>query len=293
MTVAASIFTGLFVYLLVGRVFGLVSFNAWPGHWRTSPRLPRGARRPGGHLGSASFFIAIAGAAFVGWSLAALATGSPWIGLPAGFLSGGIPLRRRARSRARDLADLQESWPDGLQHLVSSVRSGSTVEAAVLELARTGPDPLRSVFGRFTVLAPAVGVQPALEAVRDAVADPTTDRVVEVLLVAHEVGGRVVPAILDDLATAVAEDLRTVEEIRTAGLEQRLNARIVFAVPWSLLVLLTARPGFYRTFYQSRPGITIVLAAAVLSGIALVVVGRLGIEPLEQRVLAVPEGETA
>ena len=83
------------------------------------------------------------------------------------------------------------------------------------------------------------------------------------------------------------------EEIRTAGLEQRLNARIMFAVPWSLLVLLTARPGFYRTFYQSRPGITIVLAAAVLSGIALIVVGRLGIEPLEQRVLAVPEGETA
>jgi len=202
-----------------------------------------------------------------------------------------IPVRRRKRLGLQRLGELQEAWPDGLRHLVASVRSGLTVEAAVMELAHTGPDPLQAVLARFEILAPALGVVPALEAIRDEIADPTTDRVIEVLVVAHEIGGRVVPGVLEDLATAVTEDLRTVEEIRTAGLEQRLNARIVFAVPWALLVLLTSRAGAYRSFYQSRPGTMIVLAAALLSTIALLLVGRLGREPLEHRVLASGNGE--
>ena len=81
--------------------------------------------------------------------------------------------------------------------------SGLPVGAAVMELAHTGPDPLRAVLARFAILAPALGVVPALEAIRDEIADPTTDRVIEVLIVAHEIGGRVVPGVLEDLAAAV------------------------------------------------------------------------------------------
>jgi tight adherence protein B len=169
---------------------------------------------------------------------------------------------------------------------VSSVRAGSTVSLAIEELARTGPEPLREAFARFPGLAVVMGPAPALESIRHRLADATADRVIEVLIVALEVGGGVVANVLEDLAVAVGEDLRTVEEIRTAGLEQRLNARIVFAVPWAVLVLLTARPGAYREFYASPPGTVVTIAAALLSGAALLVVSRLGREPLERRVLA-------
>jgi tight adherence protein B len=128
------------------------------------------------------------------------------------------------------------------------------------------------------------GVRAALEIVRDELADPTTDRVVEVLILANERGGALVPDILQDLAEATTQDIRTLEEIRTNSLEQRLNARIVFAVPWLVLVVLTARPSSYRDFYQTPAGLIVVAVAAILSGVGSWWVARLGREPDEQRV---------
>lgn len=281
---------GLLAYLVTGRLLGLFLFGTWPGRWRTQTR----ERRVFGESSArARQWVGVGGSGIVAWAVATAWTGSPWLGVPIGAAGAAIPLRRSARTRERRLADLHEAWPDGLRHLVASVRSGSTVETALIDLSATGPEPLRAVFTRFAALAEVLGVVPALEAVRDRIQDPTTDRVVEVLIVAHEVGGRVVPGVLEDLAAAVTADLRTVEEIRTSGFEQRLNARIVFAVPWAVLLLLTSRDGLYRTFYLSRPGTVIVLVAAVLCAVALVVVGRLGKEPLEQRVLTGDTGDAS
>lgn len=289
MSAAAALAVSVVAYLVAGRLLGLLRFEHWPGRWHRSrhrrgfPQRARIMRAPPATM------LGTVGLGTAAWVSATAVTGSPWIGLPAGVLAASIALRRRARHRARALEELQEAWPDGLRQLVAAVRSGATVEAGVVEMARTGPEPLREAFGRFAALAAAMGVAAALETVRDAARDATTDRVIEVLIVAHETGGRVVPEVLDDLAAAVTEDLRTVEEVRTAGLEQRLNARIVFAVPWGLLLLLTSRQGMYRDFYASPPGTTIILTAALLSGIALFLVGRLGREPLEQRVLVDPD----
>jgi Flp pilus assembly protein TadB len=72
----------------------------------------------------------------------------------------------------------------------------------------------------------------------------------------------------------------------TDALEQKINARAVFALPWLVLLLLTARPGHFRDFYQSTGGLLVVGAAAVLSAVGVVLVTRLGRDPVEERVLA-------
>lgn len=122
--------------------------------------------------------------------------------------------------------------------------------------------------------------------IKEELADPTSDRVIEVLMVAYERGGPSVTAILTDLADAVTEDLRTVEEIQTAELEQKINARAVFALPWLVLFLITLRAGEFRDFYQSPQGIATVGVGAVLSAAGIWLVTRLGQEPGETRVFA-------
>ena len=282
MTVTAAFAAGFAAYLGAGFLLGVLALGAWRNRWS--------ARRTGAPAAvrDASFAHGTAGAlamCLCAWLPVWFLTDSPWVGALAGGGAAFWRLRRPARRRSKALEDLHEAWPDGVRHLVASVRSGSTVEAAVLDLARTGPDPLKLALRRFPRLAPALGAVSALEAVREDIADPTTDRVTEVLIVAHEIGGSVVPAILEDLAEAVRADLRTIEEVRTSALEQRLNARLVFVVPWLVLALLLSRAGPYRAFYQSRPGATVLAVASVLSLTALIVVGRLGRDPLEPRVL--------
>ncbi len=180
---------------------------------------------------------------------------------------------------------MHEAWPDGLRHLVSSLRTGLSLPAALDELARTGPGPLRLAFSRFPSLSRTLGVDTTLELIREELADPTSDRVIEILLVAHERGGSIVPEVLADLADATIRDLRTVEEIRTNALEQRINGRIVFVVPWMVLLMLTSRPGPFREFYASAAGFIVIVVGALVSLFGAWLVARLSQDTLEPRVL--------
>ncbi|MFQ5554143.1 MAG: type II secretion system F family protein [Acidimicrobiia bacterium] len=197
-----------------------------------------------------------------------------------------MSVRRRHDKQRREAAALREAWPDALRHMTAVVRSGSSVEAGIVEVAQSAPQPLRAVLRRVESRSRVVGLRAALEALRDESADATTDRVVEVLVLAQERGGSFVPVILEDLADAIAADLRTAEEIRTASMEQRLNARIVFVVPWAMLGLLTLRPGPYRSFYASRPGFVVIAMGGMLSIGGAALAARLARRPPEPRVLA-------
>lgn len=284
MTLLIALLAAVFVYFLVGYIVG------------AAPQLQ--LRRDEAELSGAQVWLIQAGldispTMFRFWSLmvgvvtfvVGLAiTGTVWVAAPPAVAAMFLPKWFYGRRRIKRLGEVQEAWPDGLRHLVASIRSGMSLPMALDELAATGPDGLRQAFARYPTLAKVLGVRPALEVVRDELADPTTDRIVEVLLLAHERGGPMVPDILRDLAEATTQDLRTAEEIRTNALEQRLNARIVFVIPWFVLVLLTARQGLYREFYQSPAGFIVVALAAILSVVGSLLVARLGREEVEERV---------
>ena len=102
---------------------------------------------------------------------------------------------------------------------------------------------------------------PALDMVRADLADPVTDRIVEVLILAHERGGPVVGEILSDLAEAATRDSWANEQIRTEILEHKINSRVVFVLPWLVLVAMTARSGAFREFYSTPAGVLVVLWA--------------------------------
>jgi tight adherence protein B len=197
---------------------------------------------------------------------------------------GALPRAYMARSRSRRIAAVQEAWPDGTRDILASIRSGSSLPAAIENLATLGPPPLREVFQGFAVYARSLGVVPALEMIREDLADSTSDRVIEVLILAYERGGAVVTEILSDLAEASTKDSWTVEQIRTETLEHKINARVVFVLPWLVLVAMTARSGAFREFYSSPAGFLVVLVGGVMSLVGILVATRLGAVPTEPRV---------
>ena len=158
-----------------------------------------------------------------------------------------LPRLYYGRRRADRLRSVQAAWPDGLRELLSCIASGQSLTQALEALALTGPPALRVAFARFPLLSRLLGTSAALEVVKEELADPTSDRVVEVLVLAHERGGRVVQGILEDLVVATSRDLKVREEVETEGLESRINARAVLVLPWLVLVALDdARRGIPR-----------------------------------------------
>ncbi len=179
---------------------------------------------------------------------------------------------------------VQAAWPDGLRDVIASIAAGRSLSHALNSLATSGPEPLQDAFARFPLLARMLGTVPALEVVKEELADPTSDRVIEVLVLAHERGGQVVRDILEDLVAVTTRDLKLVDEIETEGLEMKINARAVLVLPWLVLVALTVREGPFRDFYRSAGGLIVVVIAGILSFVGGFLIGRLGRTRGEQRV---------
>jgi tight adherence protein B len=262
-------------------------------HLRMMPRRPSFAARvgtwlqqAGSRVSTARFVASSVGVAVIAVIAVAAMTGSYAVAAVPGVAVGALPTAVMSRRRTERLRRVQRAWPDGIRDLLASISSGRSVTHAVGALAAHGPEPLREAFARFPERARAYGTLGALELVKHELADPTSDRVLEVLILAHERGGTIVRAILEDLVDATTRDLKLVEQIETEGLETRINARAVVVLPWLVLVALTARPGPFRDFYRTHSGVLVLAAGALLSAIGLGVLGRLGREPLEPRVFA-------
>lgn len=241
---------------------------------------------PGLDVSPVQFWATVgAVAAFTYLVLHAL-TGLVVVSLVPTMVVATLPKAYFTRKRTQRLARVQESWPDGLRDLLTSVRSGASLPNAIENLATFGPEALREAFQGFDVYSRSLGVVAALELVKEDIADPTADRVIEVLILAHERGGPVVPEILEDLAEATTRDLWAMEQVRTEALEQKINSRVVFVLPWIVLVAMTARSAAFRDFYSSAPGLLVVVIGGLMSLVGVFIASRLGAQPTEPRVFA-------
>jgi len=212
-------------------------------------------------------------------------SGSVWIALAFALLVGYLPvlaLRARQRRRSREL---QEVWPDAIDHLVSGVRAGLSLPEAVASLADRGPEVLRVPFARFAGSYHATGrFGAALDALKDELADPTADRVVEALRLAREVGGTELGRTLRTLSCFLRDEYQVRKELEARQTWVVVAARLSFATPWLVLLLLSTKREAVAAY--RGPGGAVVLAlgtAMALLGYRLMLwIGRL---PRDERVL--------
>jgi tight adherence protein B len=297
MILLVALTCGAFAYLASGLAIGVSPL-------RRLGAAQGSARRPGGRW---QLWLDQAGARlsprqFVGGSIAVgllaflvltAITRTPGAALMPAIALGCLPGAFFARQRATRLRAVQLAWPDALRQLSSSIAAGLSLDRALGELAEVGPAPIRLAFARFPTLSRALGPVAALEVMKEELAHPTSDRVIEVLILAQRRGGQVLLAILEELIEATTDDLNTQEEIKTNALEGKINARIVFALPWFVLLLLVARPGPFQDFYRSPAGLVIVVVAAIWSLVGLWLVQRFARLRGEPRVFGSPPAPAA
>jgi tight adherence protein B len=156
---------------------------------------------------------------------------------------------------------------------------------AVAALGERGPDALRGPFQRFAADHRVTGAfSPCLDRLKEDLADPVGDRVVEALRLARDVGGTELGRLLRTLSSVLREDARTRAEL-VARQSWAVNAaRLAVAAPWATLAMMSLRPGALAV-YDSAGGVVVLGIAAVLSAIAYVVMRRVGQLPVDERVL--------
>jgi tight adherence protein B len=285
MSVAAALAVGVACALLAGALMGTLPSLRVHKRVESRTRTATWLQQAGVPLTPVRFALGSAGAGVLALLVFTALTGSFLVAIVPSVALALLPRTYFARRRRARLREVQSAWPDGLRDLAASIAAGHSLTQAVTELARHGPNALREAFARFPDLARVLGTAAALEIVKEDLADPTSDRVIEVLVLAHERGGGIVRNVIDDLVQATTRDLKLLDALETEGLEMRINARAVVILPWLVLVALTARPGPFRDFYRTSGGAVTLVVAALLTIVGVLVLGRLGREPVETRVL--------
>ena len=280
MRLLASGASGVFAALVLAALAGIPLRRLAKSRRPTSDWLAQA----GVPISRARFVAASAAGGLLAAMVTFAVTGVAAVSLAPGVLVGLLPRFYFGRKRHQRMSEVQQALPDGLRDLVASISSGMSLVRAIESLTESGPAPLRVAFADFPTSWRVHGVTTALEIIMEELAHPASDRVIEVLILAHERGGSSVPQILRDLADAASRDVWLMEEIHTQSLEQKINARAVFALPWLVLVAITARQGAFREFYASSSGLFVVGLGAAMSAIGMAFIARLSRQPDEPRV---------
>ena len=280
--------------MTVGALLGAGVFCVWWACWVRPPR----ARRPRAHrlrdalhaagwgsVPAPALPAACVVAGFAAFVLAAALTGVLVLGGGAALVAAAGPvamLRHRIRTRRADLA---REWPDVADTLASTVRAGASLPDAVCALAVRGPAALRPAFGRFAAGYRASGAfEVELAHLQAGLADPAFDRLAATLRMTRQVGGSDLGSTLRTLSGYLRADARTRGELLARQSWTVSAARLAVAAPWLVLALLATRPGGLAA-YDSPTGAGVLVAGAVVSGLAYRVMVRLGRLPEPRRVL--------
>jgi tight adherence protein B len=284
---------------MTGALLGLVLGVGLLLIWRSGSRAPRPRTGPG-RIGRRQQVLAAAGltginaaqllALQVGLAVLVLVvvlltTGTVTISLAFAVFGFVLPLAQVRRLAAKRQADLREVWPEVVDNLGSAVRAGMSLPEALSALAVRGPDVLRPPFARFAAEYRSTGrFGVCLDRLKDDLADPVGDRIVETLRVAREVGGSDLGRVLRTLATFLREDARARAELETRQGWVVQAARLAVAAPWAVLLLLATQSTTLDA-YDSPLGTALLGIGGAVCLVAYRLMLRIGRLPQDVRVL--------
>jgi tight adherence protein B len=282
---------------LVGLGVGVGLLLVWSAFTMPrSPRRPRPRRESrtgrllagaGLHQVGVSAFLALClTSGLVAGLLVQVVSGTPPVAVAFALMLGHLPVTivaGRARRRQREFAEV---WPEAVDNLASAVRAGLSLPEGLAALAVRGPEPLRDAFAAFALDYQVSGrFGECLDRLKDRLADPVGDRVVEGLRVAREVGGGELGRLLRNLSGYLRDDARTRSELESRQSWTVNGARLAVAAPWIVLLLMSLQSDVIHR-YASPGGVVVLAVGGVACLVAYRLMMRIGRLPVERRLLS-------
>jgi tight adherence protein B len=281
---------------LVGLGVGIGLMLVWSAF--ALPRRPRGEVRTTGRaadllaragLGQVSvtgFVILCLVCGLVSTLVLQVVSSTPPVAVAFGLMGAYLPVAvvsGRARRRQRELAEV---WPEAVDNLTSAVRAGMSLPDALAALGARGPEPLREAFDQFALDYQVTGrFGECLDRLKDRLADPVGDRVIEGLRIAREVGGGELGRLLRNLSAYLRDDTRTRSEMEARQSWTVNGARLAVASPWLVLLFMSFQSDVIRR-YASPGGVVVLAVGAVACVVAYRLMMRIGRLPTERRILS-------
>ncbi len=276
---------GVGILLVLVAILGAPAFTFSPPRWYLawSDQVTRARIRgltPARLVGASAGFVLFAFLLVLAWTRVLA------VSLVIAAICAPIPsMLVASQSRAR-VKKAREAWPEVIDALVSGVRAGAGLPELLTDLGESGPEELRPAFLAFAADYRAEGrFDLALSRLKERLADPVADRIVEALKLAREVGGADLSVLLRDLGVLLREDSRVRGELEARQSWTVNAARLAVVAPWLVLVMISAQPQAAKA-WNSPGGVLVLVSGAAIclvAYLAMKAVGRLSADPRTMR----------
>lgn len=220
--------------------------------------------------------IVVVAAALAAASVVWLLTGLPTLAILAALAGAWAPMLYLRSRRLRLRKARRQLWPDVCDLLIASIRVGLSLPDAVSGLAESAPSTLRPAFIVFARDLSSTGrFDTSLDRLKNTLADPIADRIIETLRMARQVGGTELTSVLRALSSSVRADAALRGEVEARQSWIRGAAVLGAVAPWVILGLLVMRPEGADA-YGTPEGVLVICIGAAVSVIAYRVMIRIG-----------------
>ena len=179
---------------------------------------------------------------------------------------------------------IHAACPELIDILISGVQSGLSLNESLAGLSTRGPEILRENFQDFSEDLYRHGdFNSALTEVKESIAHPCFDQIVEALSIARELGGAELLTVLRLLGKFIREELTLRREIEVKQNWIKNSAHLSAAAPWILLLLLSTQPATTEAF-STPTGIVILCAGLGLTALAYLWMEKLSRIPAPDRI---------
>lgn len=213
-----------------------------------------------------------------------LFTGSLSISCAFGALAAGISFITLSGKNKRSESALIAAWPEVIDHLMSGIQSGLSLNESLAGLATRGPEILRPAFLDFrTSLYRHGDLAEAISELKTLFHHHGSDQIFEALLISKALGGSELLSILRTLGDFLRQDLALRREIEVKHGWIKNSAHMSAIAPWILLLLLSTQPSTAAAFSTPTGG-AILVAGLAMTAVAYMWMNRLGHLPQTPRV---------
>ncbi len=188
------------------------------------------------------------------------------------------------KSQIKRASAIQAATPEMIDLLISGIQSGLSLNESLVGLADRGPEILRPYFQEFKVSIYADGdFEAAISKIKEELAHPSIDQILEALAIAKLLGGTELLNILRLLGNFIREDVSLRREITVKQNWIRNSAHISAAAPWLLLILLSTQPTTSAAF-SNGSGALVLLVGLFMTAIAYLWMNFLSQLPQQGRI---------
>lgn len=179
---------------------------------------------------------------------------------------------------------LFEVLPEIIDHIISGVQSGLSLNESLISLEDRGPKVSQRIFAKFKESAFAGdSFEKSTLILQEEFSLAASDQLFESLVFAKNLGGSELLSLLRQLGDFTRQDLTLRREISAKQGWIKNSAHLSAGAPWLLLLLLSAQPATAAAF-KSPSGVLILGIGVFLTLIAYLWMGRLSRLPEPTRI---------